>query len=76
MLNPFRTVPVNPSCLTPTIVALAQALYDHRSFDRLPELAQALQDTGCHDAELQAHLRSPGPHVLGCWAVDAVLGKS
>lgn len=23
---------------------------------------------------LLAHLRSPGPHVRGCWAVDAVLG--
>jgi hypothetical protein len=24
---------------------------------------------------LLAHLRSPGPHVRGCWAVDLVLGK-
>jgi hypothetical protein len=23
-----------------------------------------------------AHLRSPGPHVRGCWAVDVVLGNS
>ena len=23
-----------------------------------------------------AHLRSPGPHVRGCWAVDLILGKS
>jgi hypothetical protein len=23
-----------------------------------------------------AHLRSPGPHVRGCWALDLILGKS
>jgi hypothetical protein len=25
---------------------------------------------------LLAHLRSPGPHVRGCWCVDLILGKS
>ena len=25
--------------------------------------------------ELLAHLRSPGPHVRGCWAIDLVLGR-
>ncbi len=24
---------------------------------------------------LLAHLRSPGPHVRGCWALDLILGK-
>lgn len=24
---------------------------------------------------LLAHLRSPGPHVRGCWAIDLILGK-
>jgi len=32
-------------------------------------------DAGCTDAELIGHLRSRGPHVRGCWAVDLVLGK-
>jgi hypothetical protein len=39
-------------------------------------LADALEDAGCIDADLLGHLREPGPHVLGCWAVDLVLGKS
>jgi hypothetical protein len=43
---------------------------------RLALLADALEDAGCTDAELLGHLRSPGPHVRGCWAVDLVLGKS
>jgi hypothetical protein len=38
-------------------------------------LADALEDAGCTDANLLGHLRSPGPHVRGCWAVDLVLGK-
>jgi hypothetical protein len=25
--------------------------------------------------DILAHLRSPGPHVRGCWAVDSLLGK-
>jgi hypothetical protein len=42
---------------------------------RLTVLADALEDAGCTDADLLGHLRSPGPHVRGCWAVDLVLGK-
>jgi hypothetical protein len=42
---------------------------------RLAVLADALEDAGCTDDELLAHLRSPGPHVRGCWAVDLLLGK-
>jgi hypothetical protein len=29
----------------------------------------------CTDAELLAHLQEGGPHVKGCWGLDAVLGK-
>jgi hypothetical protein len=43
---------------------------------RLAILADALLDAGCDDEGLLAHLRGPGPHVRGCWAVDAILGKS
>ena len=43
--------------------------------DRLAVLADALSATGCADADILAHLRSPGPHVRGCWALDLLLGK-
>jgi hypothetical protein len=36
----------------------------------------AFFSAGCTDADLLDHLRSPGPHVRGCWAVDLVLGIS
>src|SRR5262249_3553775 len=38
-----------------------------------PVLADALEDAGCTDAKLIRHLRSEGPHVRGCWALDSVL---
>ena len=57
------------------VVKIAQGIYDERAFDRLPILADALEDAGCDNADILAHLRSPGPHVRGCWAVDLILGK-
>jgi hypothetical protein len=43
--------------------------------ERLPVLADALEDAGCDDRALLGHLRGPGPHVGGCWALDLILGK-
>src|SRR5262249_36972728 len=55
------------------VVGLAQAIYDERAFDRMPILADALQDAGCEDADILGHCRSSGLHVRGCWVVDLVL---
>jgi hypothetical protein len=54
---------------------LAQTAYAERNFAELPVLADALEDAGCAGAELLAHLRGPGPHTRGCWALDLVLAK-
>lgn len=32
--------------------------------------------TGCLPSPILAHLRNPGPHVVGCWAVDLILGET
>ena len=58
-----------------TVVELAQAIYDHRAFERLPMLANVLEQVGCQDATILGHCRHPGPHVRGCWAIDCLLGK-
>jgi hypothetical protein len=84
--NPFvPSPPLSPAVLgwnDGTIPRLAEAAYQERkmpegSLDaaRLAILADSLLDAGCDDEELLAHLRSEGPHVRGCWAVDGVLGK-
>jgi hypothetical protein len=58
-----------------TVPKLAQAIYDELAFDRLPILADALEDAGCDNADILTHCRGPGPHVRGCWVVDLLLGK-
>jgi hypothetical protein len=60
---------------TSNVTALAQAIYCDRAFDRLPILADALEDAGCDNADILNHCRQPGEHVRGCWVVDLVLGK-
>ena len=74
--NPFRLVTLDRAWLTSTVTALAQAIYDERAFDRLPILADALEDAGCGNQDILGHCRGPGPHVRGCWVVDLLLGKA
>jgi hypothetical protein len=74
--NPFRPVVADPSWLTPTVHDLAAAIYADRAFDRLPILADALEEAGCDNTDVLGHCRGPGPHVRGCWVVDLILGKS
>jgi hypothetical protein len=77
--NPFRPPPLDGAWLRwngGAVQSLAQAVYEERAFDRLPVLADALEEAGCTDADLLGHCRQPGPHVLGCWAVDLLLGKT
>jgi hypothetical protein len=80
--NPFRPVAVVPAWRTATVLSLAQRAYDdrdlpagHIDLDRLAVLSDALEEVGCTDDSLLCHLRSPGPHVRGCWGVDLLLGK-
>ncbi|MBN9520519.1 hypothetical protein J0H58_18670 [bacterium] len=72
---PFRTVRLKPEWQSAPVVALASRIYADRTFDRMPDLASALRDAGCDDTDILAHSRDPGPHVLGCWVLDMVLGK-
>jgi hypothetical protein len=73
--NPFRPVAADPSWRTPIVTALADAIYADRAFDRMPVLADALEESGCSDEQVLTHCRGDGPHVRGCWVVDLVLGK-
>jgi hypothetical protein len=66
---------VDKNWLTPTVLALAQVIYQERWFDVLPILADALEESGCTDEGILMHLRRPGPHVHGCWVVNLLLAK-
>lgn len=76
--NPFREIAMEPAWLAwhdGTIPQIAQTIYDHRTFNDLPILADALEEAGCNNADILAHCRSGGEHVRGCWVVDLLLGK-
>lgn len=60
--------------LTVAVQGVARAIHEDHAFDRLPILADALQDVGCENADLLGHLREGGPHVNYCWVVELLLG--
>jgi hypothetical protein len=63
------------SRISSTACALAEGITADQAFDRLPILADALEDAGLDDRLLLDHLRYGIDHVRGCWALDLVLGK-
>jgi hypothetical protein len=83
--KPFRLASFDSAGLSwkqRTIPKLAHDVYEDRELPsghldkvRLGILADALEDAGCSDAVLLEHLRGQRPHVRGCFAPDAILGK-
>jgi hypothetical protein len=84
--NPGRSTKLDHAWLAwnnGTIGRLARVIYEERTLpagtldlSRLAVLADALEDAGCTDAGILNHLRSPGPHVRGCAALDLLLEKT
>jgi hypothetical protein len=80
--NPFRPVTLDPAWRSPAVLAIAQAAYEERLLpageldpSRLRILSDALEEAGCADSEILTHLRSPGPHIRGCWLLDLLLAN-
>jgi hypothetical protein len=84
--NTFRPLPPLPRAVLAwndgLVVRLAQVVYDDRVLPSghlnphgLAVLADALEEAGA-GADLLEHLRGPGPHVRGCFAVDLLLGRA
>jgi formylglycine-generating enzyme required for sulfatase activity len=59
--------------LTETVLLLARGIAADLAFDRLPILADALEDAGCDNLALLNHLRSDEPHRVECWALRRLL---
>jgi hypothetical protein len=77
--NPIRPVTIEPVWLRwsdGAVLSLARWIDEGQRFAELPYLADALTDAGCAEESLLGHLRAPGGHRRGCWALDAVLGRS
>jgi hypothetical protein len=59
-----------------TARGLAEGIVRDQAFDRLPILADALEDAGLDDRDVLDHLRNSTGHVRGCWGLDLVLGRA
>ncbi len=73
--NPFRSVAFRSEWLTSDVVGLASAIDATGYFDRLPILADALEEAGCTPEDILRHCRDETTHVRGCWVIDNLLGR-
>jgi hypothetical protein len=71
--NPFQPAPAVENAWLAwnhgIIDKMARVIYDERAFDRMPILADALEEAGCTDAAILGHCRR-GLHTRGCWLID------
>jgi hypothetical protein len=58
--------------LSDNVVALARTIRSEFAFDRLPILADALEEAGCTDETVLEHCRNEGNHGRGCWVTDQI----
>jgi hypothetical protein len=76
--SPFREPAVDPDWLETAgrkAEKLARRIAATGAFERIPELADVLEDAGCPDGDLLNHCRQPGAHARGCWAIELLAGK-
>jgi hypothetical protein len=64
---------LQPHWRTSTVLGLAASIREERAFDRLPILADALQDAGCEMGDVLDHLRLIRNHTHSCWVVELLL---
>jgi hypothetical protein len=59
-----------------TVKRLAKAIQKDKAWGDLPVLADALEEAGCTDPFLLAHLRAGRRHARACWATFLLLSGS
>jgi hypothetical protein len=64
-----------PEWRTEVVVGLATGIMEDSAYERLPILADALEEAGCDNVDILNHCRTQGVHFRGCWAVDLVLDQ-
>ena len=74
--NPYLEFDFDPLWRTETVLGIAAAIDESLACDRLPILADAMQDAGCEVAAVLDHCRKPiQVHRRGCWVLDLVLNR-
>ncbi len=65
----------DPNWRTETVLALARGIDADSAFDRLPILADALEEAGCDHPQLLHHCRTCPHPFASCWVVNVVLDR-
>jgi hypothetical protein len=75
VINPGRSLDFS-GWRTETTIGIARGIEAEAAWDRMPILADALQDAGCENSDILDHCRaSSSSHRPGCWVLDAVLDR-
>ena len=67
--DPSRPIEWEPTWRSETVTALATGIHFDNAFDRLPILADALEEAGCDDAEVLADV-APANRTAPPWTVS------
>jgi hypothetical protein len=81
--NSFSPPRFEPAWRTKDVVPLAKVIFEDRSFNRMPILADALLDAGCDEDSILRHCRGTElgvkeqpQHIRGCWVISLILAAS
>jgi hypothetical protein len=69
-LVPESVPECDPTWKTETVLALARGIHQEQAYDRLPILADALEEAGCQYLEVLEHCRREVDHHRSCWVID------
>jgi hypothetical protein len=58
------------------VVSISRGIQNDQAFERMPVLADALEEAGCTEPAVLQHCREPTRHFLGCWVLDELLEKN
>lgn len=72
-VRPTDAAPFNPFWRSETAVAIARGIVVESAFDRLPVLADALEEAGCDDELVLRHCRECPHHHSHCWVIADLL---
>lgn len=64
----------DPAWRTEIVRDLARCIAAEGAFDRLPILADALEEAGCDDRRILSHARECADHGAHCWVLGLIRG--
>jgi hypothetical protein len=73
--RPGGSPPFDPRWRTEAVMALTRGITADWAFDRMPILADALEEAGCDDPAVLHHLRHCHHHTAHCWVLGDLFDR-